>query len=76
MKFNLTEKDKALLAEAEIAFSEDMDYGDDEAFEFLDKVYDREAFFVQGTKESAASREKAVAYARLADKIQAQIPEE
>lgn len=69
MKIRLDNIDIGLLSDARIAFNPEKDYSDDEAFELLDKVYDREVFFVQdGNSQNAA------AYAHLADKIQEQIP--
>ena len=59
-----------LLRSTGIKFEPEKEYSDDEAFDLLDKVYDREIFFVQDGDD-----QKAAAYADLADKIQEQIPD-
>ena len=60
----------ALLINTGINFEPKKEYSDDEAFDLLDKVYEREVFFVQD-----GNSQKADAYADLADKIQEQIPD-
>lgn len=70
MKIKLDNTDRGLLNSAGIKFEPEKEYNDDEAFDLLDRVYDREVFFVQDSD----SRE-AAAYANLADKIQEQIPD-
>ena len=70
MKIILNKTEIALLINIGIKFEPEKEYSDDEAFDLLDKVYDREVFFVQG-----GDSRKAAAYADLADKIQEQIPD-
>ncbi len=70
MKIKLDNIDMGLLNSAGIKFEPEKEYSDDEALDLLDKVYDREVFFVQD-----GNSQKAAAYANLADKIQEQIPD-
>lgn len=66
----LNKTEIALLINTGINFEPKKEYSDDEAFDLLDKVYEREVFFVQD-----GNSQKAAAYADLADKIQEQIPD-
>lgn len=75
MKINLTEKELNLLKEADIPFFPEQEYDEQSAFEFLDKIYDREVFFAQEADTNLKSRSLAAAYAKLADKVQMSIPE-
>ena len=70
MKIKLDNTDIGLLNSAGIKFEPEKEYSDDEAFDLLDRVYDKEVFFVQD-----GDSRKAAAYANLADKIQEQIPD-
>lgn len=70
MKIKLDNIDMSLLNSAGIKFEPKKEYSDDEAFDLLDRVYDREVFFAQD-----GNSQKAAAYANLADKIQEQIPD-
>ena len=70
MKIILNRAEIELLINAEISFNPEKEYSEDEAFELLDKVYEREIYFVQDGNSQSAT-----AYAHLADKIQGQIPE-
>jgi len=75
MKFFLEDNEKRLLSEAEIEFAPEIDYSDDQAFELLDKIYEKENFFAQDAETNKNAKQLAVAYAHLADKIQATIPD-
>lgn len=75
MKFNLTDKELKLLNEADILYSPEREYDDKSAFEFLEKIYEREVFFAQDADRSKKSRDLASAYAKLADKVQMSILE-
>lgn len=70
MKIILNKTEIALLINIGINFEPEKEYSDNEALDLLDKVYDREVFFVQGGDD-----QKATAYADLADKIKDQIPD-
>lgn len=68
MKLDLDNNDIMLLRQQNIRYAKDFEYTEDQVFKLLDLVHDAEICFAQN--ESGC---KANAYAKLADKIQAQI---
>ena len=74
MRFDLTKEEVRLLQAKGIPFAETHEYTDDEALDLLEQVRDVEVSYAQfagGVGESLFFR-----YGDLADKIQAQIPED
>jgi len=75
MKLMLNEQEIKLLENANVLFSDEKDYSDDDLFELLDMVHDAEVYFAQDSDSSKVARKQAAEYAALADKIQGMIPD-
>lgn len=74
MKFELTEEEVRLLAVQDVSFDPDYDYTDDEALDFMDRVRDIEVKYAEDY--DPAGERLFFLYGDLADKVQAQIPED
>lgn len=73
MKLNLTAQEIQTLAGAGIPFREDGDYTEDEALNLLERVREAEVSVSQFT--SGEQKQLFDRYARIGDKLFAQIPE-
>ncbi len=73
LKIKISEKEKQMLQLAGIEFKQGQELDEASVFAMLDSVYEKEVFYAQD--QNGRSREKAKAWAQLADKIQSQIPE-
>ena len=73
MRFQLTEQEKALLIAAEIEYSADREYTDDEALLILEQVRDIEVAHSQFTDEEG--KRLYLEYGDIADKIHRSIPD-
>ena len=74
MRLNLSAAERNLLLEEQIETDSEKEYSVDEALDLLQAVYDVEAMYSDLPEEDQRT-EKAKAFAHLADKLSAMIPE-
>ena len=74
MRLNLSAAERDLLLEEQIETDSEKEYSVDEALDLLQAVYDVEAMYSDLPEEDQRT-EKAKAFAHLADKLSAMIPE-
>lgn len=74
MRLNLSAAERNLLLEEQIETDSKKEYSVDEALDLLQAVYDVEAMYSDLPEEDQRT-EKAKAFAHLADKLSAMIPE-
>lgn len=74
MRLNLSAAERDLLLEEQIETDSEKEYSVDEALDLLQAVYDVEAMYSDLPEEDQRA-EKAKAFAHLADKLSAMIPE-